>query len=269
MMKVESLKKNNQRNYTVTLLDDVGQLHSYVVSEDLVVNHRLIKGKELDETTFRHFEGDYEIDALLIKTISLISRSPKTIHETKAYLQRLNTSEKKIKMIISKLISERFLDDETYALLYLERSFHLNGHGPNKIDYDLMNKGISDKIRQSLLSTLSNAMIQTNLNHLFDKKLPTLKSKSKSKSILLMKQYLYQKGYDLNLCDDFVTKRSHLFGDDETELKALDKDYVKINKRLAKANLTPYELHQKILSNLMGKGYRYDTIKQYIEGRKS
>ena len=268
-MKVESLKKNNQWNYTVTLLDDVGQLHSYVVSEDLVVNHRLIKGKELDETTFRHFEADFEIDALLIRTKSLISRTPKTIQETIEYLERLNTSEKQIKIIINNLISERFLDDETYAKLYLERAFHLNGHGPIKINYDLMNKGISDKIRQSLLGTLSDKMIQTNLNQLFDKKLPTFKSKSKAKSLLLMKQYLYQKGYDLNLCDEFVSKRSHLFGDDESEMKAIQKDYDKIIRRLEKNNLTPYELHQKILSNLMGKGYRYDTIKQYIEGRKS
>jgi len=81
MMRVEKLKENH-KSYTVTFLDDDLNKTEYVVSEDLVVNHRLIKGKILDGTAFRVFMADYHIDAPLQKTKAYLSRYPKTVDET-------------------------------------------------------------------------------------------------------------------------------------------------------------------------------------------
>ena len=135
MMKVEGLKTNNKSSYTVTFLDDNLNTHDYVVSEDLVVNHRLIKGKLLDETAFRIFKADYAIDSVYQKTKALLSRYPKTIDETKRYLEDKVTTIQDIDKIIHKLIQFHFLDDEQYALQYFERTFHLNLNGTNKIIY--------------------------------------------------------------------------------------------------------------------------------------
>ncbi|PKL00506.1 MAG: hypothetical protein CVV56_05895 [Tenericutes bacterium HGW-Tenericutes-1] len=267
MMKVEGLKTNNKSSYTVTFLDDNFNKHDYVVSEDLVVNHRLIKGKLLDETAFRIFKADYAIDSVYQKTKALLSRYPKTIDETKRYLEDKVTSQNEIDKIIHKLIQFHFLDDEHYSLQYFERTFHLNLNGPNKIIYELKQKGISDHFIQMLQQKMNEPSIQHNLNRLFDKKLPSLLSKPKSKAMLLMKQYLYQKGYALDDCDAFVSKRSHLFSTEEAELLLIGKDYQKSLKKYRDSSLSDYDKKSKIISSLMAKGYRYDTIKKYLEGR--
>ncbi len=269
MMKVENLKKNSHLTYTVTFTDSDGQTKAYVVSEDLVVSHRLIKGKALDETTFRHFLADYSIDSMLLRTQSLLSRYPKTIYETVEYLRKLEVSESQLKLIIARLIQKRYLDDDNYVKMFIEKSFFMNGNGPLKIEFELKQKGVEDSLIKSSLEILSDAIIQKNLNQLFDKKLPAFSSKPRAKAIILMKQYLYQKGYELSVCDGFVSKRSHLFTDDISERKLLEKDYQKYMKKLQQKELTSYELNQKLISHLMARGYRYDTIKQYIEGRKS
>lgn len=269
MMKVGNLKKNSHLTYTVSFTDSEGQITSYVVSEDLVVSHRLIKGKVLDETTFRHFLADYSIDSMLLRTQSLLNRYPKTIYETEEYLRKLEVSEPQIHQIITRLIQKRYLDDENYVRLFIEKSFFLNGNGPLKIEYELRMKGIEDALIKSALAHISEAMIQKNLNQLFDKKLLTLSTKPKAKAVILMKQYLYQKGYELSICEGFVSKRSHLFTDEESEKKLLEKDYQKYLKKLHLNDLSSYEINQKLISHLMARGYRYDTIKQYIEGRKS
>ena len=267
MMKVEGLKTNNKSSYTVTFLDDNFNTHDYVVSEDLVVNHRLIKGKLLDETAFRIFKADYAIDSVYQKTKALLLRYPKTIDETKRYLEDKVTTIQDIDKIIHKLVQYHFLDDEQYVLQYFEKTFHLNLNGPNKIIYELKHKGIDDSLLQRLHQKMNESAIQHNLNSLFDKKLPSLSSKPKAKAMLLMKQFLYQKGYELNDCDAFVSKRAHLFSTVENELLMIEKDYQKSLKKYRDSSLSDYDIKSKIISSLMAKGYRYDTIKKFLEGR--
>ncbi len=267
MMKVEGLKANNKLTYTVTFSDSLMNMHDYVVSEDLVVNHRLIKGKLLDETAFRIFKADYKIDTVYQKAKTLLNRYPKTVQEMRLYLEDITDSSTEINQIIDKLIKFHFLDDEQYTLLYFEHAFHLKFIGPVKITYDLKQKGISDLYLQHILARMNDASIQNNLNRLFDKKINSLSSKPKAKAMLLMKQYLYLKGYSLEDCDAFVSKRGHLFNSSEAEQGLLEKDYKKLLKRYDDSSLSDYDKKNKIVSSLMAKGYRYDTIKKYIEGR--
>lgn len=267
MMKVEGLKTSHKSSYTVTFSDDHLNTHDYVVSEDLVVNHRLIKGKVLDETAFRIFKADYAIDSIFQKAKTLLSRYPKTVYEMKCYLEEKTQNQNDIDKVIRQLIHFHFLDDEQYVIQYFERSFHLNMNGPHKIIFDLKQKGIEDPLIELINHKMNETSISQNLNRLFDKKLPSLLSKPQSKAMLLMKQYLYQKGYSLDICDAFVSKRSHLFSDAANELKLIEKDYQKTLKKYQDSDLSNYDLKNKIVSSLMAKGYRYDTIKKYLEGR--
>jgi regulatory protein len=266
-MKVEGLKSNNKSSYTVTFSDDHLNTHDYVVSEDLVVNHRLIKGKVLDETAFRIFKADFAIDSIFQKTKSLLIRYPKTVHETILYLEDKTSSSSELKQIIQKLIQSHLLDDEQYALHYYEKSFHLFLNGPTKVVFELKQKGIDDHLIEALMPKMNEYHIQQNLNRLFDKKLPSLLKKPKQKAMLLMKQYFYQKGYALEDCEAFVSKRAHLFSNEEAEFTMLEKDYLKASKKYADSSLSDYDKKSKIITSLMAKGYRYDTIKKYLVGR--
>jgi regulatory protein len=268
MMRVEKLKENH-KSYTVTFLDDDLNKTEYVVSEDLVVNHRLIKGKILDGTAFRVFMADYQIDAPMQKTKALLSRYPKTVEETKRYLQDLTDSGEAVEKIIKILIEAKFLDDFEYVKRYFERYFHQDGNGPLKLRFELKQKGIADNILNGFLSHIGDSDIEKNLDKLFHKKLATLRQKPKMKAILSMKQYLYQKGYPIEIAEHYVLKHAYEFAGEDAEASMLEKDYTSIQRRHEKLELTDYDRKSKMIQALMNKGYRYDAIKLYLEGRKN
>jgi len=268
MMRVEKLKENH-KSYTVTFLDDDLNKTEYVVSEDLVVNHRLIKGKILDGTAFRVFMADYHIDAPLQKTKAYLSRYPKTVEETKRYLEDKTESVEDVEKIVRILIEAKFLDDFGYVKHYFERYFHQDGNGPLKLQFELKQKGVSDTILNGFLSHIGDSDIEKNLDKLFHKKLSTLKQKPKMKAILSMKQYLYQKGYPVETAERYVLKHAYDFADEDAEAAMLEKDYKSIQRRYEKPDLTDYDRKSKMIQALMNKGYRYDAIKLYLEGRKN
>ena len=265
MMKVEKLKENH-KSYTVTISDDDLHTNDYVVSEDLVVNHRLIKGKILDETAFRLFMADYKIDASMQKAMNLLHRYPKTIEETRKYLETFVDSFESIEVIIHKLIALRFLDDFQYVKSYFDRSFHDQCNGPIKIAFELRQKGIDEAIIMGFINRITVHETERNLGMLFDHKINALGQKPKAKALISMKQYLYQKGYDPDQIEAFVSKRSALFVNLEQESKLLEKAYQTLLKKYAKTDLSEYDRHSKIIQSLMTKGYRYDAIKRIIEG---
>jgi regulatory protein len=200
------------------------------------------------------------------KAMALLHKYPKTIEETKKYLESNVETPESIDIIIRKLIQLRFLDDFQYVKIYFERSFHEQANGPVKIAYELHHKGIDEAIIRGFIQHITPYDIERNLGILFDHKLSSLTEKPKAKAMLSMKQYLYQKGYDPDQIDLFVSKRATLFVNLDQESKLLEKDYQTLLKRYSKTDLSVYDRKAKIIQSLMTKGYRYDAIKRLIEG---
>jgi regulatory protein len=267
-MKVEKLKENN-KSYSVTFVDVDLNKQEYVVSEDLVVNHRLIKGKVLDETAFRLFKADLQIDASLQKAKKLLSRYPKTIEETKTYLHDKTATTDDIDRIIKSLIALHYLDDFRFVKQYFERYFHADAIGPLKIAFDLKNRGVAEHIITGFINRITEKDIELNIEKLFYKKIAAFRQKPKTKAMLSMKQYLYQKGYSLDIAETYVMKHAHEFANIEQENQLLEKDFDKVSHRYEKINMTDYERKNKIIQSLMNKGYRYEAIKQCWEGRSN
>jgi regulatory protein len=80
--------------------------------------------------------------------------------------------------IISKLIADKFIDDERYAQLFARDKSKFYKWGPIKIAYGLKSKNIPDEIIKSALSDIVTENDDQTLYDLLSKKAKTIKAKS-------------------------------------------------------------------------------------------
>lgn len=107
--------------------------------------------------------------------------------------------------MISKLIEEKYLDEERYAVAYAGGKFRMKQWGKVKIRYELKNNQVSEYCIKKALATIDEEEYYQTLKKLFNSK---LKSLSSEKSILGKKRkiqaYLLQKGFESSLIGDLL-----------------------------------------------------------------
>ena len=85
------------------------------------------------------------------KALDILSRREHSAHELKLKLHKKFEAISEIEEVITKLESNNLLNDfrfaETYARIRMRKGF-----GPNKIHYELKNKGIKESISNEIIS---------------------------------------------------------------------------------------------------------------------
>lgn len=266
MKSVQNLKRHNQ-SYQLVLIDENQSTFDFVVSEDLIVKYRLLKGKIIDETTFRAFKSDVAMDALMQKAKTNVVRYSKSVSQTKAYLESKTDDYKAIFHILDELKKLNLLNDERLIEQLIDTAVTIKKEGPLKIKMTLKSMGFQEDDFMERLLEISESHLNENLTYLFDKQLLSYQSKPALKATILMKQYLHQKGYSISDVDRFVNQQSNRFSTTDDEIKHIKEDALRIQKKLDKQDLSTTEYRQKLTQSLLSKGYRYAVVKTYLEGR--
>ncbi len=267
MPKVKELKKRHKEEYLLQFGMEDGSIQDYIVSTDLVVEYRLLNGKELTETQFSSFERDHSIDKVYQSTLKYSLKFHKSEFETREYLRKKEVVEEFIDLVIQKLKKMKVIDDETLLQSIIEHQFERQLNGPNKVSFSLKNKGFDEALIQKGLSYIGYEKIEKNLEILMSKRLPLYRNKSIASASRMMTSFLVQKGYDLNRIQAFIIKHKSDFSDLIQEDKSIIFEYDKIKKRYSKSTENQYELQQKIIASLLSKGYAYADIKKVLERR--
>lgn len=109
--------------------------------------------------------------------------------------------------IASKLISENYLNEERFAIVFAGGKFRVKNWGKTKIRHELKQKQVSDYCIKKGLSQIDYDDYLKTLENLAEKKLATLKSE---KNIFIKKRklqdHLLQKGFESDLVRDCVKK---------------------------------------------------------------
>jgi len=268
VVKVKSLSPSKKR-YSVAFVRDDDSESVFDVSEDLVVEYRLLPGKVLEDFAFRSFCQAAETDGAYQKALAYGIRFPQTVKGMKDYLFARSVSPDAVETIVAKLEKLKILDDETYASLYVEDHFRNRHEGKIRISFDLKQKGISgDRIAKALEACTSHDET-VNLNLLFDKKLSSLRDKPQQKSMMLMSQFLLSRGYDRDKVEAFVSARSGIFAGRVSDEELIVGDYREAVNQANRAGLKGREWTDRIIHRLMQKGYRYPAIKKQLERGES
>ena len=93
-----------------------------------------------------------ELSSLIYnKALDILSRREHSVHELKLKLHKKFEAISEIEEVITKLESNNLLNDFRFAETYA-RIRKRKGFGPNKIHYELKNKGIKESISNEIIS---------------------------------------------------------------------------------------------------------------------
>lgn len=259
MYVVNSVKFNPKKKYTVEVkTDNISDV--FEISEDIMVEFRIVKGKVLSKLEYKKFVDANNKDIIYQKVLYYALYKMRTAHEIKEYLKKKSIPESEFSYYLNKLKKNRIIDDIKFAELYIRENFEYKRLGPKKIQFDLEKKGIYDYTYKRFMEQLKKEDINQNINYLLEKKLASIKDKSFNQTIQTLKQFLSRKGYDLESINFVVDQNIALIRSSIDEDKNLLRDY-EIAKKKYK---TKEDKTKKILAFLMRKGYLYSKIKDVI-----
>ena len=261
MYKVKDLRKKG-KNYLVEIIE-FDKANEYLVSEDLLIEFRLIKEKEFSKEEMKKLVEAINKDQNYQKVLKYALYKQRTKKEIYRYLDKFQIED--TYYYINKLEKLKLINDDLYAETYIHESINFKKIGPIKIREDLKIKGINDELINKYLSAYNQELIIGNIKYWFDKKLKTLNNKPINKSKNLLMNYLVNKGFYYEDIKAFLAKNNDEISSKIDESKSIKKDIeflkLKYSKKEQKQNL-----YQFLTTKLLAKGYQYQTIKQYLEG---
>ncbi|QWB99598.1 RecX family transcriptional regulator [Mycoplasmatota bacterium] len=260
-MKVKSLGLKKKK-YIVEF-EEVDE--SFTVSEEIILEYRLVKGKILEEESFNAFKESVRQDKYRQKLLYYTTYKPRTEKEASLYLDKFDVPQNAKFKYINHLKKTNILNDEVFAKNYIEEYSEFRLVGPSKIKFDLIKKGISEKIINKYLGHYNQELVEENIKKLAIKKLKSMKNKSMQKVMISLKTFITNKGYDYTDVKNELSKMKAYISSSIDEDEALHKAYERYllkYKRSAKSQ--PFKNY--IIPKLMQQGYTYQKILKLLEG---
>lgn len=257
---------SNKKNYKVEFTTPNGETFEHQVSQDIVVEYRLIEGKMLDDFAFLRFKNDVLKDQWTQKVIAKIQRKPQTEMEIRTYLESNLVSKGDCEAIISKCKHLKLLDDVAFVKNFLDYQLHVKMIGPKRLEFELSSRGIDLHLIQNELSQIPKDLYQNHLSRQWQKMQITNQKIPFQKRLEKAKMKWIELGYPYSMITSFLQQCTPNEEDDFNDQQNLLKDAQKIQSRLHKDGLSGYELERKLLTKLLAKGYSYSKIKETFQG---
>ena len=125
--------------------------------------------------------------------------------EVKEKLYSFGMNKKEVDELLSELISENYLNEERFAILYAGGKFRIKQWGKVKIKYSLKQKQVSEYCIKKALTGIDEKDYTKTVQKLFDQKLKTLKAE---KNIFIKKRklqdHLMQKGFETSVVSKLI-----------------------------------------------------------------
>ncbi|MDR0922035.1 MAG: recombination regulator RecX [Lactobacillales bacterium] len=258
MANITKLSKDKGEFYQV-YLDDGQKLR---VSEDVLVKYRLLKGKELDETTINKVKKDGVYAVGLQLAYNYLGYQLRSEWELRKFLKEKEIFGTDTDRIVEQLKQLKLLDDKIYAESYVRTMMRTSDKGPIVIRQQLKKRGVSESIITNALTLYEEENQLAIATHVAQKLAKKYYAKSYQESLQKIKQNLMQKGFS-NQVITLAMGSIEFEKDDEAEYQALVKFGEKIWHRNARVELAKRK--QKVKQSLYQKGFALDSINEFIE----
>ena len=233
MYKVVETEKMKTKKYSVTVKNE-DFLENYEISEDIMVEFRLVKNKELDEETFKKFVLASKRDKEYQKVLHYALYKMRCIKDISEYLNKLDIPVEEHDYYIERLKKIRILDDNRYSEVFIKENFEFKKIGPNKLIQELNQKCIDKSIYEKHIYNINENQIKENIEYLFNKKLDSIKGKTKIVVKQNIKQFITNKGYDYDIVSSYVDSLESKIIERVNESEILKKDFQHALKKYAK-----------------------------------
>lgn len=164
--------------------------HAVTVHEDIVVRHRLVKGRAVTAIELNQAQSDDMREETYRKTVRWLGARPRTEAEVRSYLRRNGCEPALRDEIVSRLNDRGYLDDERFSQVFAEERLQLHRKGTRLIKRELLGKGIDRRIVQETLESVDPEAERASAAALAKKRWPQLAA-SGDRSAATRKLYAY------------------------------------------------------------------------------
>lgn len=262
--RITTQNKNTNR-YNIFFGDNDSDAYAFSVDEAILIEFHLRKGLELDEKTIEAViqrENIYKSYTQAIHYLSYRMRSRKEVYD---YLAKKEVPHQYIEEILQRLTKEKLLDDREFAEMFMRTRINTSTKGPKIIANELKEKGISNPIIEAVLELFTYEIQYEKVHKLMDKKMKQTRKDSFRKKLQQLQMNLMQKGYAQGVIkavtNDFFVKK-----DEIEEWNALVYQGEKLYKKHS-TKLEGYELRSKLTQVLHQKGFTFDQIQEFVNGK--
>ncbi len=250
--------KPTKRKYLI-IIKTPKKEEEFIISEELLVEFRLVKGKELEKEQFLAFKESFKRDELYQKVLHYALYKQRCSYDIKTYLEKKDILLESYDYYLNKLRKAHILDDDSFAENYVHEAFSYKLYGPKKISFELSKKHLSKNRYQKYIDAITNKNLEENVSRLIQKKLKSIKKSSHKKAIQSIKQYIVNKGYSFDLVNKMIEIHKSDIRSNISEDESLEKDFQYAIKKYHKDKTKEYK---NILAYLLRKGYSYNKIKE-------
>ena len=134
----------------------------------------------------------------LARAAALCSQREYCVSQIEEKLVAWGQSTEACERIISKLIEERFIDEARFSRAYALDKMRYNHWGRVKIRQMLRMLGVSNADREAAIAELPDDEYFSNLRHLVEQKLPTVKARSEYELRGKLLRFLTGRGFELD-----------------------------------------------------------------------
>lgn len=256
--KVQAQKAKNRFNIYIN------DSYAFAVDDSMLVKHRLIKGKELDEDMIEELKQKGEMGKAYQAALHYLNFKMRTEKEIREYLAKKDYSE--IDAVIERLREHRLINDKEYAKSFVRTNYQLKTEGPKKIERSLYAKGLTQDEIDYGLEEYSDEDQLENAKKLTEKTLKRQRNKSNREIEQKIREQLMTKGFDRDIITQVLDEMS-LEQPEEDEYDALVKQGEKAYKRYARKE-DKYGARRKTKTFLYSKGYPFDLIEQFLSEKE-
>lgn len=156
-------------------------------------------GKEVTESQLAEAVFDSEKSVAFERAVNYLSRCMKTRKQMREYLTNKGYSQEVIANVIDRLQELKYLDDETYARLYVEQNSASKGE--HRLKQELQQKGIS----KALLEKYCNVNAEQSQDTASKLAAKYMKNKTADvKTLQKLQRYLLSRGYGFDTVNQVV-----------------------------------------------------------------
>ncbi|MBM7572462.1 recombination regulator RecX [Aquibacillus albus] len=256
-------QKRNKSRYNVFVDDGKGERYAFSVAEDILVEHQLRKGLELNQATLDLLVEKDSIHRIYTQAIHFLSYRMRSQKELREYLLKKEMDEEDINQIIDRLVKEGLLNDKEFAFAFVRTRINTTSKGPLLIKKELFEKGVSAGIIDEALRVFTYEKQWEKVSKLVSKKQNNSSKKSFNQRIQTLYQNLLQKGFTQDVISDVLSEIKE-DKDEDTEWEAAVFQGEKFLRKYEK-KASGRELEYKLKAALFRKGFKIEQIDRFID----
>ncbi|WP_202077230.1 RecX family transcriptional regulator [Caldalkalibacillus salinus] len=198
--KIQKQKRHAQR-YNIYIDDE----YAFSVHEDVIVSHRLLKGREIDVDEMKGILKAEESKKAELSGLRYLGYRPRTTQEMNQYLLQKGYEQELIEALIDQWKKQGYLDDEKFAMQWVTERLRTKRKGPYVLQEELRQKGIATIYIERALAQIEEETQRTSCLALAEKKWRTLaqeKDERKRKQKLIL--YLQRRGYTYDIIQSIL-----------------------------------------------------------------